>query len=350
MRIHRISLRNFRGVEEVDVEFDPDGVTVVVGPNEVGKTSLADALTFLLDHKDSAARAGIRDAQPIGRDVGPFVEAELTVGRHRFVYRKQWLKGRKTELEVIAPQLEQLAGDAAHDRVARMLEEEADMGLFRALRYQQGLAITQASVGGATSLATALDAAAGGNANAAAQDGLLDRARVEFRRYFTEKGAILATRKNRLEELEQRRARAGDIGQQLASLEQAAERQQRLEDDLRLLRDQLPEAEDRVNQQTQAVAEIEQIERRVAEMRHQSELAAATLREAHVGQKERERLASAHVEAAVDREKLTQEAGDAASSLQEAQTAEATAASALSDANSQVQASEEEAASVVSRF
>ena len=162
MRIHRIALKDFRGVEELDVTFDPAGVTVVEGRNEIGKTSLADAFIFLLDKKDSAGDRDIKATQPIGRDVGPFAEAELTVGPYRLVYRKQWLKGKKTELEITVPKAEQHVGEPAHNRMLEILAAETDPALFRALRYQQGVAISQAALEQAPSLADALDAAAGG--------------------------------------------------------------------------------------------------------------------------------------------------------------------------------------------
>ena len=47
MRIRRIAIRNFRGVEACDVHFPPRGVTIIEGPNEVGKSSLAEALELL---------------------------------------------------------------------------------------------------------------------------------------------------------------------------------------------------------------------------------------------------------------------------------------------------------------
>ena len=53
MRLHRISLRNYRGVEESDVQFAETGVTIVEGRNEVGKSSLAEALDLLLSVPDS---------------------------------------------------------------------------------------------------------------------------------------------------------------------------------------------------------------------------------------------------------------------------------------------------------
>ena len=35
MRLHRVQLRNYRGVVESDVSFAQNGVTIVEGPNEV---------------------------------------------------------------------------------------------------------------------------------------------------------------------------------------------------------------------------------------------------------------------------------------------------------------------------
>ena len=193
MRIERISLRDFRGVDTLDVEFDPSGVTIVEGRNEIGKTSIADAFMLLLDSKDSSGSKPVKDVQPIGRDVGPFVEAELTVGPYRLVYRKQWLRDKKTELDIAGPQREQLVGEDAHNRMVEILESETDPALFRALRYQQGVAISQAAVAEAPSLAAALDAASGGTGTVGggAQDALFDRVGQECLRYFTPGGAVL---------------------------------------------------------------------------------------------------------------------------------------------------------------
>ena len=57
MKVHRIRLRDYKGVDDVEVEFALDGVTIIEGPNEVGKTSLAEALTLVLEQLDSSSRA-----------------------------------------------------------------------------------------------------------------------------------------------------------------------------------------------------------------------------------------------------------------------------------------------------
>ena len=44
MRLQRIAIRNFRGVDSSEVTFATEGVTIVEGDNETGKTSLAERL------------------------------------------------------------------------------------------------------------------------------------------------------------------------------------------------------------------------------------------------------------------------------------------------------------------
>jgi AAA15 family ATPase/GTPase len=44
MKIHRILLRNYRGIGECSIEPALTGVTVIEGPNETGKSSLAEAI------------------------------------------------------------------------------------------------------------------------------------------------------------------------------------------------------------------------------------------------------------------------------------------------------------------
>ena len=47
MKLHRVKLTNFRGVECREVVFAENGVTIVEGPNEVGKTAIAEGCSLL---------------------------------------------------------------------------------------------------------------------------------------------------------------------------------------------------------------------------------------------------------------------------------------------------------------
>ena len=110
MRIDRLRLTDYRGIDHAEVRFAPSGVTIVEGDNEVGKTSLTEALDLVLTVRDDSKKEAIRSLQPYGRDVGPEVEVELTTGAHRFVLRKRWLRRPETVLEVLEPEREVLTG------------------------------------------------------------------------------------------------------------------------------------------------------------------------------------------------------------------------------------------------
>ena len=76
MRILRAKLTNYRGTEHREIEFGP-GVTIVEGPNEVGKSSIAEALDLLFRFKDSSKHSAVKATFPVDRDESPEVEFEI---------------------------------------------------------------------------------------------------------------------------------------------------------------------------------------------------------------------------------------------------------------------------------
>ncbi|NIZ91226.1 AAA family ATPase, partial [Kineococcus rubinsiae] len=161
MRVHRLRLDNFRGVEHRELRFPDAGVVVLEGANEVGKTSTVDALDLLLTEKHSSKKAAVLAVKPVHRDESSAVEAELSSGPYRFTYRKQWHSRPATTLTVTAPRHEQLTGEPAHARVQEILAETLDEGLWRALRLLQGTPLDTTALSGSSALTAALDAAAG---------------------------------------------------------------------------------------------------------------------------------------------------------------------------------------------
>jgi uncharacterized protein YhaN len=185
MRIHRITLRNWRGVAERETRFAASGVTVVEGPNETGKSSLFEALDALLKYYDDSKKGALLAAKPVHLDAGPEVEAELESGPYRFVYGKRFLRKPATQLEILSPSHQTLTGRQAHERVLAMLEETLDFDLWSALRVQQGQGITQAKLADKKALAAALDRAAGVARTGEAEESLFAAAEQEYQRYFT---------------------------------------------------------------------------------------------------------------------------------------------------------------------
>src|SRR6187397_489463 len=183
MRILGVTLRDYRGTTDRSVEFAPTGVTVVEGPNEVGKSSLPEAIDHVIDDLDSSGRRELQAVRPVDRDVGPEVAIEVETGPYAFTLRKRFLRQPITELQVHRPRPEHLTGREAHDRVQRMLGETVDTALWKALRVQQGDLVGQARIGQGTSLAAALERAAGEAEPAGADEqSLLEAAHEEYLR------------------------------------------------------------------------------------------------------------------------------------------------------------------------
>lgn len=189
MKLHRLTLTNYRGIAHRDVEFPDHGVVVVYGANEIGKSSMIEALDLLLESKDRSTKKEVKQVKPTNSDVGAEVTAEISSGPYRFVYRKRFHKKCETELTVLAPRREQLTGDEAHERVLAMLAETVDTELWRAQRVLQASSTTAVDLSGCDALSRALDVAAGDDAALAGTEPILiDRIDTEFLRYFTPTG------------------------------------------------------------------------------------------------------------------------------------------------------------------
>ena len=189
MKLHRLVLTNYRGIGHREIRFPDNGVVVVCGANEIGKSSMIEALDLLLESKDRSTKKEVKQVKPTHADVGPEVTAEISTGAYRFVYHKRFHKRCETQLTVLAPRREQLTGDEAHDRVRAMLAETMDTELWQALRVLQATSTAAVDLSSCDALSRALDVGAG---DAAALSGteplLIERIDTEYARYFTPTG------------------------------------------------------------------------------------------------------------------------------------------------------------------
>jgi hypothetical protein len=189
MKLHRLILTNYRGIAHREIEFPDHGVVVVCGANEIGKSSMIEALDLLLESRDRSTKKEVKQVKPTNSDVGSEVGAEISCGPYRFVYRKRFHKKCETELTVLTPRREQLTGDEAHERVRAMLAETVDNELWHAQRVLQATSTAAVDLSGCDALSRALDVAAG---DAAALSGtepvLIERIDAEYGRYFTQTG------------------------------------------------------------------------------------------------------------------------------------------------------------------
>ena len=214
MKFIRLRVANYRGTAAADVKFGPTGITLMQGPNEAGKTSLGEAIVFLFEYMDSSKHRNIEAIKPVHRDEGPEIELQAESGPYAFTYLKRFHKRPETKLTITKPKPENHTGREAHERAEAILRETLDIDLWKALTIQQGDAIHQPVLTKQTSLSVALDKAAGGRSADPREEGLFDKVREEYLRYYTERGA------ERKELAESRKAQKG-VEEEVARIEQA---------------------------------------------------------------------------------------------------------------------------------
>jgi hypothetical protein len=237
MRIHRIKLCNYRGVRQSEVTFPLHGVTIIEGDNEIGKTSLSEAIDLLLAEKDDSGKQRVKAVKPVHLDVGAEAEIELSTGPYHFVYRKRWHKQRETVLDILEPRRSQFTGREAHDKVRAILDETLDEALWEAFRLKQGAQLEQAAFAGG-SLGRALDAAAGGDATGDREDDLWERITAERDRYWTATGQVKVDRTALATKVTEAASRVAALETALRSLDDDAATVDRLCDEAKVLLEQ----------------------------------------------------------------------------------------------------------------
>jgi len=165
------------------------GTAVVVGDNEVGKSSLVEAFGLIFDLPDDSKSTRIRDIQPVGQDVGPEVTVELTLGGRELTYTKRWLKNRSTELAVVEPDGRRRlwTGREAHNEAERLFHENVDPVLWQTLMVSQGQSLVLPTPADAEPLITAVTAESGTPVDGASMP-LVSAVEHEYLRYWTRGG------------------------------------------------------------------------------------------------------------------------------------------------------------------
>ncbi|HUR49880.1 MAG TPA: AAA family ATPase [Acidimicrobiales bacterium] len=137
MRILRVRLQNYRGTGDREVRLRADGITVVAGPNEAGKSSLMEAFRLALKFRDSSKAAAVKAVQPVGTDLPTEVEVEFKTGGYHLTLKRRWHRDTSTQLVVHAPAREEHAGRLADERLQEILDETVDSDLMDALHMGQ---------------------------------------------------------------------------------------------------------------------------------------------------------------------------------------------------------------------
>jgi uncharacterized protein YhaN len=238
MKLIRLTLDSWRGVDHREINFS-DGVTLIEGPNEIGKSTIVEAIHTLFREMESSNKQNVKAIQPVGKDVGSKVEAEVITGDYHFIYSKTYNKSKQTALQILKPKPEQLTGREAHERAEQILDETIDMALWNALLVEQGKEISGANLANSAGLALALDAAAGTPTDSSDDSALYAAVQSEYEKYFTLKAG-----KSRITDqqsvLESMRDEVASARASLAEVEIDAEALQRSMTEAKRLEDVIP--------------------------------------------------------------------------------------------------------------
>lgn len=297
MRILRLRVANFRGIEARTIEFARTGITVIEGPNESGKTSLLHALDLVFEYPAESKHTDVLASKPIGQDVSTEIEVDAVAGPYEFRLMKRFHAKRVTELHVRLPAVEEHTSREAHDRLRQILATSVDLLLWRALRIVQGAALEIPELALKPSLSEALNRAAGGAAAGAREKSLLDAVEEEYQRYFTQTGQ---PRKDSVELAAAVTGLQGEIDSTAAALakfDADVDRAEELAAAITSLQVKAAEAQDTERKHKETREKVSRLESDAKLLRSKSNSAQAAFKEAERHVKERALLVQAALDA-----------------------------------------------------
>ena len=303
MKIRSLAVNQFRKfTSPTRLDGVEDGLNVVVGPNEMGKSTLLDALRAVLFEKHSSRAQPIMALRNDRNLAAPVVELAIELDDGHYLVTKRFVK--KPYARLSCPDGRTLEGDAAEDTLRALLDfhepgktgaKPETLGMWNVLWVQQGQSFGALDLpdSARSSLHSALESEVGtvlGGRRGRALPKVIENQLGEFVTPTTNRprGAYkeLVDRVDTLrQELGDLRARRQDLTQTLVDLEEAQESLQRLStgDRDRADRKELEEARERHSQ-------LAELEARIEAARTERELRNRTLEQAEQAVETRGRL------------------------------------------------------------
>ncbi len=341
MKLLRLKVVNYRGINEREIKFNPLGITRIEGPNESGKSSLGEAINTILDYQDNSKSQNIQAIQPVHQDVGPEIELEMETGKYVFTYFKRFLRKPETRLTITKPNPENLTGRPAHDRANEILKETLDVDLWKALSIMQGEAIDQPDLKNKQALSAALDKAAGIQPAASQELGLFKKVSREFELYYTPgRGTENKELKELRTALAEKETEVRSIEQDLRMLETDIERVPVLQRELGQLKKQEEELSQQMIDLTTKLEQISSLENILSAAALKQESAQKTLQAARQAKEIRREMIRTAENAAKAHKELQESRSMARPALSQAEEARNKAKAAADEAERKKKATE----------
>ena len=171
MKLRKLSVNQFkRFTEPTRLGELSDGLNLVVGPNELGKSTLLDALRAVLFERYSSGAQPIRELQNDRSGAAPVVELVFEVNDAEYTLTKRFVKSAYAQLR--CPDGTLLEADAAEAQLRSLLgfgeagsrgATSETLGMWGALWVKQGQSFNQPAVPGSArkSLSASLESEVG---------------------------------------------------------------------------------------------------------------------------------------------------------------------------------------------
>jgi DNA repair exonuclease SbcCD ATPase subunit len=245
MFIRRIALRNFRKfTEQIEVGGIGEGLTVVVGDNEEGKSTLLKAVQAALFDRAKLTGQGREQMTPYGAAVNPELEVDFSLDSETYQLRKVFANQQGSAL-LKCTRGGPWQNDAADERLQELLKytprgrgesSQENRGLTGLLWIEQGRAFTTLDPNrdSKNAITAAIEGEVGQVLGGERGRRLLDSVSSQLERYFTSTGRERDALKAPKSELEELRARLQVV---CAKLQEYEDRVDRLGTSRQTLRD-----------------------------------------------------------------------------------------------------------------
>lgn len=240
MKIRSIAVNQFKKfTTPMCLDDIGDGLNVIVGPNEMGKSTLLDALRAALFEKYSSKAQPITALQNDRNQAAPVVELAFEVGEGTYRIRKRFVK--KPYAHLFCPDGRKLEGDEAEDTLRDLLgfdepgksgAKPETLGMWNVLWVQQGQSFGALNLpdSARSNLHSALESEVGEVLGGKRGRALPDAVDKQLSELVTKTGRPRGVYKERIDEIESLhseleglRTRRSDLSTTLDNLEAAQE-------------------------------------------------------------------------------------------------------------------------------